>query len=1094
MQGRVGLTSGAMHIFFVQVLSFVLLLSMWLGLNGAAQAATSEWVDVSASADIYTSNPLRSRRSPDATVTVNVTNTSGAVLDAPLRLVLSQFTPSSVSLEGASGTTSAGDPYLNLSSALAAGESTGNITLKILGGGTTSFNFVPVLEQEQTSTPDPLTVQILEPATLITVGASPIEVSGTVSDDTASLMLNGAAVSFSNGQFSALVSLEEGLNNVVARAVRSGEETTDSIVVSLDATPPYITVETPADGSTVYTSTIFVSGLVNDIVRGTVSEGEANVTVNNVVATVANRSYLAQNIALVEGENTITVQGSDNVGNVGQTTITVYYEIPKPKRIELMSGQNQQSTIQTQLSEPLAVKLLDSDGNPATDKNVVFRVIQGDGVLAPGSTDESQGLLVKSDATGTATTTFKLGSRAGNGTHRVRARAVGFDGEVIFHASATPTPGDKISIIDGNNQRGAVNQPLSKPLVVAVTDKGANLVAEAEVQFEVTRGEGKFQNGLSTYTTTTDTDGRASAELTLGPDVGLDLQRVTATLVGTAAAAGFTVSGLEVGDPGQTTITGVVLDNQDNPVPGVTIRVDGTTRQAVADSAGQFEITEVPVGPVHLLADGSTATVEGEWPTLSYNLVTVAGAVNPLPAPIYIVKLDTENAVTVGDEDVEYTLPEIPGFKLTVKAGSVTFPDGSKSGQISVTTVNANKVPMPPPNGMQPQFIVTIQPAGAKFDPPAPLTIPNVDGHAPGAQVEMYSYDHDLEEFVTIGLGTVSGDGSVIESNPGVGVIKAGWHCGSQPGGSGCCSGGGGGGGCPTCQKSQSGDCNNDDCVPDDSQDPGQCKKCSGGSPVNDDSEDLGECKECKNGAPANKDGACDDGKYCTSADGESPGADQCKDGKCEGKEIKRVTESEVIAEANFNKLRDILQNVNVLDKISVGCSPKFEWKGQRKVQQVKECCETEKRIIDNQGVEENIFGDGSITCVTPQMLITTPWGIFGIQFEAKGSLRGKYFETEFLPVCSDPEQCLTKTGVTGTLFGEGGIIGSVFPIPPAVFSITGSLRVSGSGSLSKACGPWQGQWCAGPVSVRLKATFIGFSSGTFAWVVPGTRTCTEAG
>ncbi len=49
----------------------------------------------------------------------------------------------------------------------------------------------------------------------------------------------------------------------------------------------------------------------------------------------------------------------------------------------------------------------------------------------------------------------------------------------------------------------------------------------------------------------------------------------------------------------------------------------------------------------------------------------------------------------------------------------------------------------------------------------------------------MYSFDHDLEEFVAIGLGTVSADGSVIESNPGVGVVKAGWHCGSQPAGGG---------------------------------------------------------------------------------------------------------------------------------------------------------------------------------------------------------------------------------------------------------------------------------------------------------------------
>jgi RHS repeat-associated protein len=63
-----------------------------------------------------------------------------------------------------------------------------------------------------------------------------------------------------------------------------------------------------------------------------------------------------------------------------------------------------------------------------------------------------------------------------------------------------------------------------------------------------------------------------------------------------------------------------------------------------------------------------------------------------------------------------------------------------------------------------------------------------VDAHTPGAQVEMFSYDHDLEEFVAIGLGTVADDGSVIRSNVGVGVIKAGWHCGAAPGGAGSCN------------------------------------------------------------------------------------------------------------------------------------------------------------------------------------------------------------------------------------------------------------------------------------------------------------------
>ena len=100
---------------------------------------------------------------------------------------------------------------------------------------------------------------------------------------------------------------------------------------------------------------------------------------------------------------------------------------------------------------------------------------------------------------------------------------------------------------------------------------------------------------------------------------------------------------------------------------------------------------------------------------------------------------------------------------------------------MTVTPVNGDKVPMSPGFGQQPRFVVTIQPVGTIFNPPAQLTLPNVDGLAPRQVTEMYSYDHDLAAFVAIGTGTVSEDGSVIASDPGVGVIKAGWHCGGNP-------------------------------------------------------------------------------------------------------------------------------------------------------------------------------------------------------------------------------------------------------------------------------------------------------------------------
>ncbi len=1085
---------------------FLIIGVLWLPLIGQAGAVDPSWQDISGKVSVNISNPVRSRRNPDATVVVQISNISGADLSGPLRLVITDLDPATgqVSIANETGVTDAGDPFFDLTPYLGntfvQDTISDQVNVVVSGGGSNLFSFNARVEQEAVVPPESLAVKITSPATLITVGSSPLTIQGSINDPAAVLTVNGAAVPHDNGLFEVQVALEEGHNTVLARAIAAdGAEVTDSISVALDTTPPYITIESPLDGAVLNQDSISVSGLINDIVRGTVSENQANVVVNGKAAVVSNRSYLAEGVNLVEGDNTITVTGTDEQGNTASASITVHFQIPEAKHIEMVSGQNQSGKILSILSEPLKVKLVDESGQPVAGKPVVYRVIQGDGMAGVGSQDEGQGVLATSDAEGVASTAFKLGSRSGKGNHRVRARAVGFDGEVVFFASAETNPGNKVSINSGNNQRGAPNQALPQPLIVAVTDEGANLVQGAEVEFKVTAGGGRFQNGQTSLISITDSDGRATASLTLGEIVGLDVHRVSATLLGTSLNAGFTASALQPADPGLTGISGIVLDNQDNPLPNVTVRVEGSNRQGVTDAQGQFKVTEAPVGPVHLIVDGSTTTALGEWPTLSYNIVTIAGADNPLPAPVYMVKLDTERAVYVGKEDKELTLPEVPGFKLKVKAGSVTFPDGAKEGYLSVTPVNANKIPMTPPNGMQPQFIVTIQPAGAKFDPPAPLTLPNVDGHAPGAQVEMYSYDHDLEEFVSIGLGTVSTDGSLIESNPGIGVIKAGWHCGSQPGGSGCCGGGkGGGGDCPICKKPENDNCNNGSCVNDDTQDPGECKKCSGGVPVNAD-EDLGECKTCKDGKATNDpNGAtCDDGKYCSSFNGEYPGPDQCVDGQCVGKEFKRRKKFEDILEGDSAKFRKLLEGgMSLFKKLQEtgSISPiTVTGKVQKKVNTYSECCEELKTTKESTGSETTFNLDAFVDFKTPQVPVPFSAGILVIQGFVKvtGRLTGSVEELE--TACFEAGDCLGNGGGKGSMFLEGGLIGSIGVLNPDILSGTISLRGTGSIGLTSECGVVSGEACVGPVQLRGKVTAIGFISYTVVGQL-GTPGCIPLG
>ncbi|EPR7136370.1 choice-of-anchor A family protein [Vibrio vulnificus] len=655
-------------------------------------------------------------------------------------------------------------------------------------------------------------VDITSPETLTTVGSSPILVKGTVSANVSTLTINGVAIEPSGKLFEAYVELEEGFNTVVARATnRRGDQMTDSISVSLDLTPPYLTVDSHVDGQIVHADRITVTGLVNDIVRGTVEAQQARVAVNGQPAEVSNRSYASTGVKLEEGENALSITAVDQAGNTSTIERTIFYEVLAGARLEVVAGQNQSGVIGQNLSQDLVVRVIDSTGEPVVGESVIFRVVQGSGTVSVDNSTYTRALVVATDAQGLATVAFKLGHRTGVLNHKVQAKAVGYDNELSFAASAHSLYGNKISVNSGNNQRGVVGQPLPAPFIVAVTDEGANTVKGARVEFRVIKGEGVFQNEKDIYSTVTDADGRASAQLTLGDLVGLDAQRVQAVLIdgpeGQSLTAGFMASAFIAADPGKTSISGVILNNQDKPIPGVTVRIEKTDRTVTSDYDGRFVLEQVPVGPVHLIADGSTAWLSGEYPTLSYHIVTVAGVDNPLASPIYMVKLDTENAMLAGSEDVVLTLDNYPGFKLEIAKDSVTFPDGSREGYVSVTSVNAATVPMAPPNGMQPQFIVTIQPAGAKFWPPAKLSLPNVDGHEPGSQVEMYSYDHDLEEFVSIGLGTVSEDASTLTSNPGVGVVKAGWHCGSQPGGSGTAHN------CPLCQK-----CENDTCVEDPAQ------------------------------------------------------------------------------------------------------------------------------------------------------------------------------------------------------------------------------------------------------------------------------------
>jgi Glucodextranase, domain B len=704
------------------------------------------------------------------------------------------------------------------------------------------------------------TVTITSPANLSYLNISPTTVTGTVDDPTATVTVNSVQAAVVNGGFSVALPLAEGPNVITASATAgAGQVVTSSVSVTLDTTPPHVTILSPPDQFVTAGDSITVAGSVNDIVVGTVNAEQAQVSVNGVAAQVSNRTFLAVNVPLTIGPNVIQAVGRDRVGNAATTQITVTRQASTQAQIRLISGNNQTGTVGSILTAPLVIALADGAGNPVPNKPVIFKVMQNDGMVSTGG-QPAPTVIATTDAQGRAQAQWKLGMRAGAGGNSVEAYSVGFDGTAIFTATGTQGPAGKIVVDTGNDQIGAINQPLPKPLIAVVVDAGNNRLAGVPVTFTVKGGGGSF-GGQPIFTVNTDSDGRAAATLTLGLQEGNTNNLVEANFPSnTGFPVSFTASGRAPGDPAKTTISGVVLDNSNVPIPGVTVRAvltnllnsNSTIIQSVAavqtNEQGQFTIPQAPVGFVKLLVDGSTAQRPGTYPTLDYDMVTVAGQANTLAGPIFLLSLNEANklCVTATTGGGTLTIPEAPGFSLTFGPGQVTFPGGSKEGCVSVTVVHGDKVPMTPGFGQQPRFIVTIQPAGAVFNPPAAITLPNVDGLRPREVTEMYSFDHDIGSFVAIGTGTVSDDGRVIRSNPGIGVLKAGWHCGGNPNVQGtaahCAE-------CYSCQQNQ--------CQPDNNLLPvsvGRCAKCSNGFVTlvtGSDPTVAGEC--CLNGQVVNQ-------------------------------------------------------------------------------------------------------------------------------------------------------------------------------------------------------------------------------------------------
>ncbi len=473
----------------------------------------------------------------------------------------------------------------------------------------------------------PPQITITSPVNSALFNQSPINVTGTVVDPAAHVLVNGIAAPVSGSSFLATVPVQEGISTITA-VVTNADSSTDtaSVQVNLDTTPPHVAIYAPLEGSVTPDASVTVTGLVNDIVVGTVNPQQATVKVNGVAAQVANRSFTVSNIPLVVGPNLIHATAVDAAGNQATATVTVVRQAAGKPAVRVFSGNNQTGPIGSALAQPLVAQVLNAFGQPVANVPVIFRVTAQDGTLGPAQPGLSD-IAVNTDAQGQASVQFMLGTHAGAGNNLVEASATGVTATAVFSASAVSTGATLVNVDSGNNQFGVVGQSLPLPFIAVVTDAGHNRIPGVPVTFTVKQGGGNI-NGQPSVTLNSDGDGRVEAVLTLGPDAGVNNNLLETTFPGnTGFPAAFTATGRTQGPAAATAISGVVLDNSNHAIPGVTMRLfqlnqgpSGNLPQQVGtpvltDGEGQFTIQPAPVGVFKLMADGGTATRPGVWPS-----------------------------------------------------------------------------------------------------------------------------------------------------------------------------------------------------------------------------------------------------------------------------------------------------------------------------------------------------------------------------------------------------------------------------------------------------------------------------------------------
>ena len=236
---------------------------------------------------------------------------------------------------------------------------------------------------------------------------------------------------------------------------------------------------------------------------------------------------------------TITVSDQTISGSTGNIAVGV----GAAGLLEYVSGNSQSGAVNTNLTNPLIVRVKDSFGNLKSNQTVNFAITGGNGSVGTAAPT--------TDTSGIAQTTWRLGTVSGSNNNTVNASISGVSGSpVTFTASATPAAANALEIIAPSNATAGDS--------LAVTINARDSLGNIDSSFTGTKtisitGSGNGPtSGTPTYPATADfTGGSATIEVTL-------VKAETTTIHITSSSLSGTSSEIEV-SPAATSAFSVVV-------------------------------------------------------------------------------------------------------------------------------------------------------------------------------------------------------------------------------------------------------------------------------------------------------------------------------------------------------------------------------------------------------------------------------------------------------------------------------------------------------------------------------------------------------